>query len=61
MVGKISEILQEVVLGTKEMPNLKEVNTKRGFYNGYTIVVKGRDSDGQVGSWAWGGQWGGGV
>ena len=43
MEGKIEKILQEVVLGSKDQKNLKDVNTTPSCYNGYTLLVENGD------------------
>jgi len=44
VTGLVAEILQEVVLGSKDMTNIKDVNTTPGFYKGYTIEVEAREA-----------------
>jgi hypothetical protein len=41
--GKIEKILQEVVLGSKDQKNLKDINTTPSCYNGYTLTVENAD------------------
>jgi len=38
--GTVQKVYQEVVLGSKEMKNLKDIITTPGFYVGYSILVE---------------------
>lgn len=48
VTGKIENLMTEVVLGTKDALNLKDINTNPGFYKGWRITVEG--SEGQSGT-----------
>jgi len=47
VTGQIQSCMQEVVLGTKDMLNLKEINTTPGFYKGCTIEISQTNEDGE--------------
>ena len=44
VTGKVEKILQEVVLGSKDSKNLKDINTSPSCYNGYTLKVENTDN-----------------
>jgi hypothetical protein len=48
VTGKIENLMTEVVLGTKDALNLKDINTNPGFYKGWKITLEG--SEGQSGT-----------
>jgi len=41
--GKVEKILQELVLGSKDQKNLRDVNTTPSCYNGYKMLVENTD------------------